>query len=492
MENGYENIPACVQYLANPLTQPASACSYLRSPTMVAVRFLVSILVVACPCAMGLATPTAVMVGTGKGASIGVLIKGGEVLEQANRIKTVLFDKTGTLTEGKMRITDCEIVNNFTPEYALPAVAIVEGSTKHPIAAAIVEYCESVLSRSAPAPPTSSPNGQAKKASPVGSVSSEDASIPIAASPALVNPAAIEVLKAATTPGRGIECTLDYNGAEVVVRVGSIAFIEEICEIPTWVWSKIDNLYGNGKTVVVASIDGQLCGFFGVMDTIKQESRDCIDLLQNKFGISVHMVTGDNKKAAVHVATYLGIPHDNIHAEVLPQDKVRVVEEQQGATVATSKYGTMVSRKSVPGQDDNKRKIVAFVGDGINDAAALTQADVGIAVGAGTEIALQSADVVLIRNCLYDVLTTIDLSKATMKRIWLNFFWASGYNIVAIPLACGIFYPFFQWQLPPLSAGIAMMCSSLIVLLCSLSLKLWKNPYTKKREELTQRAPQQV
>ena len=366
-----------------------------------ALTIFIAVLVIACPCALGLATPTAIMVGTGKGAENGVLIKGGEALETTHQIKTIVFDKTGTITEGKPVVTDI-ITNGISENEILALAASAEKGSEHPLGEAIVRGAEEK-------------NLEFKS---------------------------IEEFNA--IPGLGIEVKIDGK----TILIGNKKLIDEK-SIDIDVLSKdCDKLASEGKTPMYIAIDGILRGIVAVADTVKPSSKSAIESL-HKMGIKVAMITGDNKKTADAIAKQVGI--DIVLAEVLPEDKANEVKKLQG---------------------ENQK--VAMVGDGINDAPALAQADVGIAIGSGTDVAIESADIVLMRSDLMDVTTAIKLSKATIKNIKQNLFWAFGYNVLGIPVAMGVLHIFGGPLLNPMIAAAAMSLSSVSVLTNALRLRKFK------------------
>jgi P-type Cu+ transporter len=367
-----------------------------------ALTIFISVLVIACPCALGLATPTAIMVGTGKGAEYGVLIKSGVALETAHKIKTIVFDKTGTITEGKPKVTDVVVTNGITEEYLLQLAASAEKGSEHPLGEAIVKGAEEK-------------GLEFKK---------------------------IDFFKA--IPGHGIEVKIDGKSILAGNRklmVESTISLEDLEETS-------NRLAGEGKTPMYIAIDSRIAGIIAVADTVKENSKKAIEKL-HKMGIEVAMITGDNKRTAEAIAKQVGI--DRILAEVLPQDKANEVKKLQA-----------------------EGKKVAMVGDGINDAPALAQADIGIAIGSGTDVAMESADIVLMRSDLMDVPTAIQLSKKTILNIKQNLFWAFGYNTLGIPVAMGILYIFGGPLLNPIIAAAAMSFSSVSVLLNALRLKGFK------------------
>ncbi len=367
-----------------------------------ALTIFISVLVIACPCALGLATPTAIMVGTGKGAEYGVLIKSGIALETAHKIQTIVFDKTGTLTEGKPKVTDIIVAKGISEEFLLQIAASSEKGSEHPLGEAIVA----------------------------------EASV-----------RKLELIKTENfkaIPGLGIEVSIESKkvllGNKKLMDENHIG-LEELDE-------SSNKLAMEGKTPMFIAIDGRLNGIIAVADTVKENSKKAIERLHS-MGIEVAMLTGDNKKTAEAIAKQVGI--DRILAEVLPQDKANEVKKLQ----------------------EEGRK-VAMVGDGINDAPALAQSDIGIAIGSGTDVAIESADIVLMRSDLLDVPTALELSKKTITNIKQNLFWAFGYNILGIPVAMGVLYLFGGPLLNPIIAALAMSFSSVSVLTNALRLKGFK------------------
>jgi P-type Cu+ transporter len=364
-----------------------------------ALTIFISVLVIACPCALGLATPTAIMVGTGKGAENGVLIKSGVALETTHQIQTIVFDKTGTITEGKPVVTDVVVTNGITENDLLQLAASAEKGSEHPLGEAIVKGAEEK-------------GLEFKK---------------------------LDFFKA--IPGHGIEVKIE--GKEILLgnrklMVESKISLDNLEETS-------DKLAGEGKTPMYIAIDNTLAGIIAVADTVKENSKRAIEKL-HAMGIEVVMITGDNKRTAEAIAKQVGI--NRTLAEVLPQDKANEVKKLQ-----------------------TEGKKVAMVGDGINDAPALAQADIGIAIGSGTDVAMESADIVLMRSDLMDVPTAIQLSKSTIRNIKENLFWAFGYNILGIPVAMGILHIFGGPLLNPIIAGAAMSFSSVSVVLNALRLK---------------------
>ncbi len=372
---------------------------YLTGASSVfALTIFISVLVIACPCALGLATPTAIMVGTGKGAEYGVLIKGGVPLETAHKIETVVFDKTGTITEGKPKVTDVITIDEYSEDELLGLAGSSEKGSEHPLGEAIVMAAKER-------------NLDFKK---------------------------IDRFEA--IPGQGIEVTIDNKN----ILLGNKKLMDNK-NIEITIKDESNRLAGEGKTPMFMAIDKKLAGIIAVADTVKESSAAAIGKLHD-MGIEVAMITGDNKKTAESIAKQVGI--DIVLAEVLPEDKANEVKKLQ----------------------DNGKK-VAMVGDGINDAPALAQADVGLAIGSGTDVAMESADIVLMKSDIMDVVTAIQLSKATIRNIKQNLFWAFAYNTAGIPLAAGLFYIFGGPKLNPMFAAAAMSMSSVSVLTNALRLK---------------------
>jgi Cu+-exporting ATPase len=367
-----------------------------------ALTIFISVLVIACPCALGLATPTAIMVGTGKGAENGILIKGGEALETAHRIQTIVFEKTATITEGRPKVTDVVTVSGIEKNYLLQITASAEKGSEHPLGQAIVQ------------------DAQEQE---------------------------IELFAAShfqALTGRGIEAVI--NGVSVLT--GNRKLMDERNISFTELETESDKLAAEGKTPMYVALNGKSAGIVAVADVVKLSSKAAIESL-HKMGIEVAMITGDNKKTAAAIAKQVGI--DRVLSEVLPQDKSAEVKKIQ-----------------------NEGRKVAMVGDGINDAPALAQADIGIAIGSGTDVAMESADIVLMRSDLMDVPTAINLSKRTIRTIKQNLFWAFGYNVLGIPIAAGLLYIFGGPLLNPMFAAGAMSLSSVSVLSNALRLKRFK------------------
>lgn len=365
------------------------------------LTIFISVLVIACPCALGLATPTAIMVGTGKGAEYGVLIKGGGALETTHKINTIVFDKTGTITEGSPIVTDIITAGLVDKSELLQLSASAEKGSEHPLGEAIV-------------------NEAKEKNVELLSVDSFEA-----------------------IPGHGIEVAI--QGKKMLL--GNKKLMDDR-KIKISLQSESDKLAEEGKTPMYVTIDNQLAGIIAVADVMKSSSKRAIEALHN-MGIEVAMITGDNKRTAEAIARQAGI--DRVLAEVLPQDKANEIKKLQA-----------------------EGKKVAMVGDGINDAPALAQADIGIAIGSGTDVAMESADIVLMRSDLMDVPTAIQLSKRTIRNIKQNLFWAFAYNSAGIPIAAGLLYLLGEPLLNPMIAAGAMAFSSVSVLTNALRLKRFK------------------
>jgi Cu+-exporting ATPase len=368
---------------------------------------MVSVLIIACPCALGLATPTAVMVGTGRGAEVGVLIRGGEALETAHKIQAVVLDKTGTITEGRPAVTDVVTTEGFDTDELLRLAASVERSSEHPLGSALVRRAEE--------------RG--------------------------FEFARVENFKAFA--GRGVEG--ETEGRRVTIgnfKLMSERGVEpgglEVFELGD-LGVRAAALAAEAKTPMYVSVDGRAAGLFAVADPVKPGSKEAIAALKG-LGLEVLMLTGDNRRTAEAVGRAVGI--ERVLAEVLPAGKADALKKIQA-----------------------EGKIVAMVGDGINDAPALAQADVGIALGTGTDIAIEAAAITLVRGSLRGVVTAIALSKRTMRVIKQNLFWAFVYNALGIPLAAGAFYPLFGWTLTPVFASAAMALSSVSVVTNSLRLR---------------------
>ena len=368
----------------------------------------ISVLVISCPCALGLATPVAIMVGNGKGAKNGILFKTAVSLEEAGKVRVVALDKTGTITTGQPRVTDVLPAPGVTDEQLIAAAYALEQKSEHPLAHAVVERAQNL------------------------------------------GLTAQEVSDFAALPGNGLTAMLDGE----VLSGGSLAFISGRTEVSGDMRAQADHLSGEGKTPLLFSRGGRLLGMIAVADAIKPESPQAVRELQN-MGIRVVMLTGDNQRTAEAIGRQAGV--DQVIAGVLPDGKESVIRSLQS------------------------QGKVAMVGDGINDAPALTRADIGIAIGAGTDVAIDAADVVLMNSHLTDVPAAIRLSRATLRNIHENLFWAFIYNIIGIPLAAGVFIPLLGWQLNPMFGAAAMSLSSFCVVSNALRLNLF-DPHSARKD----------
>ena len=368
----------------------------------------ISVLVISCPCALGLATPVAIMVGNGKGAKNGILFKTAVSLEEAGKVRVVALDKTGTITTGQPRVTDVLPAPGVTDEQLIAAAYALEQKSEHPLAHAVVERAQNLGLK------------------------------------------AQEVSDFAALPGNGLTAMLDGEA----LSGGSLAFIPGRTEVSGDMRAQADHLSGEGKTPLLFSRGGRLLGMIAVADAIKPESPQAVRELQN-MGIRVVMLTGDNQRTAEAIGRQAGV--DQVIAGVLPDGKESVIRSLQS------------------------QGKVAMVGDGINDAPALTRADIGIAIGAGTDVAIDAADVVLMNSRLTDVPAAIRLSRATLRNIHENLFWAFIYNIIGIPLAAGVFIPLLGWQLNPMFGAAAMSLSSFCVVSNALRLNLF-DPHSARKD----------
>ena len=364
-----------------------------------ALLTFVAVMIIACPCALGLATPTAVMVGTGKGAENGILIKGGESLETAHKLDTIVFDKTGTLTKGEPEITDLVSINTHSEEEILKNAASAEKVSEHPLGEAIIK----------------------------GAIERKIE---------LHDPKDFKAIE-----GHGVEARVD--GRKVIL--GNIKLMKDRGIDIRDLEKKAEEFASDGKTPIYVSIDGKSAGIIAVADPLKESSVEALERLK-RLGLKIVMLTGDNKKTAEAIARKAGI--DGVISEVLPEDKVQEIRRLQ-----------------------SEGRSVAMVGDGINDAPALAQADVGIAIGSGTDVAIEASDITLIKGDLRGVASAIELSKRTIRVIKQNLFWAFLYNTAGIPIAAGVLYPFFGILLNPIFASAAMAFSSVSVVSNSLRLR---------------------
>ncbi len=373
-------------------------------PFALAFIILISVLIVACPCALGIATPAAIMIGAAKGAQNGILIKSGEYLEKAHKLNSVVFDKTGTLTVGAPSLTDVIAFPEFNDGEVLRFAAVAEVGSEHPLGEAIVR-------------------------------GAKDKGLTID------NPEEFEAI-----PGHGVKAT--FKGRQILL--GNRKLMQNYDLQTDRIESKLQNLEEEGKTAMLVAIDKQLAGIVAVADTLKETAAEAVHTLQS-MGIEVTMLTGDNKRTANAIAKKLGT--NSVLAEVLPGDKAKLIKELR-----------------------QNGKLVAMVGDGINDAPALAASDVGIAIGSGTDIAKETGGIVLIKNDVRDVVTAIQLSKKTVRKIKENLFWAFFYNIALIPVAAGALIPILGVNaiLNPVYAAIAMAASSITVTMNSMLLNRWK------------------
>ncbi len=374
----------------------------------------VGVLIVACPCALGLATPTSIMVGTGKGAENGILIKGAESLELAYKIKTIVLDKTGTLTAGKPTVTDFVTVGGTSNDNEFKLIklaAALERNSEHPLAEAVVRYAES-----------------------------QDVEL-------------IDASNFVAIAGSGIQGYV----SDRLVQIGTKRWLEEV-EINTELFEEQkDTWEADGKTVIWIAVDGEVEGLMAIADALKPTSIQAVAMMQ-KLDLEVVILTGDNRPTAEAIATEVGI--DRVFAEVRPNQKADIIKSLQA------------ERRKKKGKEKNSQSnIVAMVGDGINDAPALAQADVGMAIGTGTDVAIAASDITLISGDLRAVVTAIKLSRATMNNIRQNLFFAFFYNVLGIPIAAGILFPVFGWLLNPIIAGGAMAFSSVSVVSNALRLR---------------------
>lgn len=368
-----------------------------------ALSSAIAVLVVSCPCALGLATPVAIMVGTGKGANAGLLIKSGEALEHAHGINVVVLDKTGTITQGKPVVTDVVLVKEEKRVQMLTVAMALEKNSEHPLAEAILNYCEE--------------NNVVKK----------------------------DCQDFLAVPGKGIEGKVDgtvyFGGNEKMVESKGLSIGEELLAMSKEVASL-------GKTPMYFGDEKEVLGFVAVADVVKETSKEAVEKLK-ALSVKVVMLTGDQELTAKAIGDEVGV--DEVYAGVLPEEKGRVIEDLQ-----------------------KKGYKVAMVGDGINDAPALALSDAGIAIGAGTDVAIESADIILVKNDLLDVVNAIKLSKVVIRNIKQNLFWAFFYNCIGIPLAAGVFYPLWEIKLSPMFGAFAMSMSSLFVVTNALRLRYLK------------------
>jgi len=373
------------------------------------LNFAISVIVIACPCALGLATPVAIMVGTGKGAENGLLIKNAEILEKAHHIKTIVLDKTGTITKGKPKVVD--FINFKEDKELLSAIYSIENQSEHPLALSIIEYAKE-----------------------------NDAQL-------------FSITEFESIDGKGLKGIVQEN----IYHIGNYHFIEDFKLELKDIQKTYNQFASEGKTPLVILKNEEFVGIIAIKDEVKETSKQAIKELQDK-NIEVVMLTGDNQKTAMAIAKEVGI--NQVIAEVYPTDKQKVIQSLK--------------------KDD--KNLVAMVGDGVNDALALTSADLGIAIGGGSDVALESSDIVLLRNDLLDVLNVISLSKRVLNTIKVNLFWAFFYNLICVIIATGIFYyirPSFK--INPMIGSLAMSISSVSVVLNALTINLFK---VKRKDEI--------
>uniref|UniRef100_A0A8I5TS99 Copper-transporting ATPase 2 n=1 Tax=Pongo abelii TaxID=9601 RepID=A0A8I5TS99_PONAB len=424
------------------------------SQTEVIIRFAfqtsITVLCIACPCSLGLATPTAVMVGTGVAAQNGILIKGGKPLEMAHKIKTVMFDKTGTITHGVPRVMRVLLLGDVATlplRKVLAVVGTAEASSEHPLGVAVTKYCKEELGTETLGYCT---DFQAVPGCGIGCKVSNVEGI-LAHSERPLSAPASHLNEAGSLPAEKDAAPQTFSvliGNREWLRRNGLTISSDVSDAMTDHEMK-------GQTAILVAIDGVLCGMIAIADAVKQEAALAVHTLQS-MGVDVVLITGDNRKTARAIATQVGI--NKVFAEVLPSHKVAKVQELQ-----------------------NKGKKVAMVGDGVNDSPALAQADMGVAIGTGTDVAIEAADVVLIRNDLLDVVASIHLSKRTVRRIRINLVLALIYNLVGIPIAAGVFMP-IGIVLQPWMGSAAMAASSVSVVLSSLQLKCYKKPDLERYE----------
>jgi Cu+-exporting ATPase len=389
---------------------------FTRNFTLALIN-MVSVLIIACPCALGLATPTSVMVGTGKGAEYGILIKGAETLEIAHRINTIVLDKTGTITQGKPVVTDyitvdlSEAINNLD---LLTMIASIENQSEHPLAQSIVEYAKN-----------------------------QGVEVP------LPNPDHFLAIA-----GQGVEGKINHH----ILHIGTPKWMAELNINTAPLEPYAEKWQEEAKTIAYVALDKKIVALFAIADTVKPQAEKVIHQLQ-KAGMKVVMLTGDHQKTARAIANIVGI--QEIYPEVKPDQKAAIIQQLQNVHSTSSHHSA-------------KPNIVAMVGDGINDAPALAQADVGIAIGTGTDVAIAASDITLISGDLQGIVTAIQLSEATINNIKQNLFFAFIYNIAGIPIATGILYPFTGWLLNPIIAGAAMAFSSVSVVTNALKLSRFR------------------
>ncbi|MEH2355764.1 heavy metal translocating P-type ATPase [Nostoc sp.] len=407
-----------------------------HSPLLISLKLAIAVMVVACPCALGLATPTAILVGTAMGAERGLLIKGGDVLERVHQLNTVVFDKTGTLTTGNPIVTDCLLISemgsrkwgvgNSESHYLIQLAAAVESGTHHPLAKAIQQEAQR-----------------------------QQLSIP-------------EAVDFHTEPGLGVSAVVEGT----VVLLGNWEWLSwHGIAINETAQQVAQDLATDGKTVVCVAIGGTLAGLIGVSDTLRSDARSTVDKLR-QMGLRVMLLSGDRKEAASAIAKQLGLDSADVIAGVPPAKKAAAIQSLQlEGTRGQGGQGDKGAKKTPNSSLLTQHSVVAMVGDGINDAPALSQADVGIALHSGTDVAMETAEIILMRDRLNDVVESIQLSRATFNKIRQNLFWAFAYNTLGIPLAAGVLFPSLGFVLNPSGAAALMAFSSVSVVTNSILLR---------------------
>ena len=458
------------------------------NPVFFAFLFALAVWVSACPCAFGLATPTAILVSTGVAASHGILIRRGAALQYAAGVKTIAFDKTGTLTHGNTAVTDCywcpsiasasggdlRQPNSQEKRILLQLMLRAESISTHPISKGISLFCSEQLQDSNDAAAVDSGGAnELKHLRYLFQAGGEDRA------------------DAKAVPGAGIAMTLRAEGEELstpnpdpdqsvdvdsLVLVGNASLLTSMgVEISEEVLEKVLSFRKQGKIAVFYSYGRRVCGVVALSDTVRREARTVINYLQQQRGIECYMITGDDEVTALAVAATIGLEPDHVYASAKPTDKQRVVKQLQD-------FGTLACGSVAKSASDDKGvgptgiNSVCFVGDGTNDSPALAQANVGVAMAGGTDIAVETGDMVLCKSDLFALLIAIDISRITMRRIMMNYMWAFIYNLLLIPLAAGIFYPSFQMALDPMLAGAAMALSSVSIVASSLLLGFYRPP----------------
>jgi Cu2+-exporting ATPase len=386
------------------------------SAILISLKLAIAVMVVACPCALGLATPTAILVGTGMGAEQGLLIKGGDVLEKVHKLNTIVFDKTGTLTTGKPKVTDCLPLTNLEKSDLLQLAAAVESGTYHPLAQAIHQAAQNL-----------------------------NLSIPHATD-------------FHTEPGMGVSAVLDGK----TILLGNWEWLNHHkITISDTAQEQAQTLANQGKTVISVAVGDTLAGLIAISDTLRPDAKTTVDNLR-QMGLRVILMSGDRAEAANAIAQQLGLHSSDVMAGITPAKKASVIQSLQSGEINITPENVNTQKNQT---------VVAMVGDGINDSPALSQADVGIALHSGTDVAMETSEIILMRDCLSDVVQSITLSRATFNKIRQNLFWAFAYNTIGIPLAAGALLPQFGFVLSPSSAAALMAFSSVSVVTNSILLR---------------------